>query len=67
MEPYGITVTEFTNRISELRNKLGRQGIKDEGLRVKPKIGAEGSIRGNILAGSSGVRNFVKKINIVLY
>ncbi|KAH0676604.1 hypothetical protein KY285_024405 [Solanum tuberosum] len=51
VEPYGVTVTEFTNRISELRNKLGRQGIKDEGLRVKPKIGAEGSIRGNILAG----------------
>ncbi|XP_059316069.1 desiccation-related protein PCC13-62-like [Lycium ferocissimum] len=51
VEPYGITVTEFTNRISELRNNLGRHGIKDEGLKVKREVGAEGSIRGNILAG----------------
>ncbi|KAF3657136.1 Desiccation-related protein PCC13-62 [Capsicum annuum] len=51
VKPYGITVTEFTNRISALRNKLGRHGIKDEGLRVQREFGAEGSIRGNILAG----------------
>nr|XP_009759793.1 PREDICTED: desiccation-related protein PCC13-62-like [Nicotiana sylvestris] len=51
VEPYGITVVEFTNRISELRNKLGRHGLKDEGLKVKPTVGAEGKIRGNILAG----------------
>ncbi|KAJ8542123.1 hypothetical protein K7X08_016989 [Anisodus acutangulus] len=51
VEPYGIMVTEFTNRISELRNKLGRHGIKDEGLKVKREVGAEESIRGNILAG----------------
>ncbi|MCD9640845.1 hypothetical protein HAX54_026551 [Datura stramonium] len=52
VEPYGITVTEFTNRISELRNKLGRHGNKDEGLKVKTKVGAEGKIQGNILAGN---------------
>ncbi|XP_070001890.1 desiccation-related protein PCC13-62-like [Nicotiana sylvestris] len=51
VEPYGITVIEFTNRISELRNKLGRHGLKDEGLKVKPTVGAEGKIRGNILVG----------------
>ncbi|PHT48714.1 Desiccation-related protein PCC13-62 [Capsicum baccatum] len=51
VKPYGITVTEFTNRISALRNKLGRHDIKDEGLRVQREFGAEGSIRGNILAG----------------
>ncbi|CAN4107088.1 unnamed protein product [Withania somnifera] len=51
VEPYGITVTEFTNRISGLRNKLGRHGIKDEGLKVKRELGGERSIRGNILAG----------------
>ncbi|RYR12600.1 hypothetical protein Ahy_B04g070067 isoform A [Arachis hypogaea] len=28
--PYKVSVTEFTNRISNLRNKLGREGIKDE-------------------------------------
>lgn len=49
--PYGITVAEFTDRISELRNKLGGEGIKDEGLVVKPAYGAEGRIRGNVLAG----------------
>lgn len=37
--PYGVTVAEFTNRISALRNKLGNDGIKDE------------PISGNILAG----------------
>jgi len=51
VEPYGIAVAEFTNRISELRNKLGRRGLKDEGLKVNPAVGAEGKIRGNILAG----------------
>ncbi|OIT35793.1 PREDICTED: desiccation-related protein PCC13-62-like isoform X1 [Nicotiana attenuata] len=51
VEPYGITVAEFANRISELRNKLGRHGLKDEGLKVKPTVGAERKIRGNILAG----------------
>ncbi|PHT35793.1 Desiccation-related protein PCC13-62 [Capsicum baccatum] len=43
--------SEFTNRISKLRNKLGRHGVKDEGLNVKPKVGAEGRIKGNVLAG----------------
>ncbi|KAK2990194.1 hypothetical protein RJ640_014646 [Escallonia rubra] len=49
--PYGITVAEFTNRISELRNKLGHAGLKDEGLIVPPVRGAEGRIKGNVLAG----------------
>nr|GLL21825.1 desiccation-related protein PCC13-62-like [Ipomoea trifida] len=49
--PYGITVAEFTNRFSDLRNKLGNKGfIKDEGLIVKESEGAEGKISGNILA-----------------
>lgn len=49
--PYRITVEEFTNRISMLRNKLGNDGIKDEGLEVPIKQGAEGKSSGNILAG----------------
>ena len=32
VHPYGVTVAEFTNRISALRNKLGNEGVKDEGL-----------------------------------
>ncbi|KAK4338978.1 hypothetical protein RND71_040440 [Anisodus tanguticus] len=51
VEPYGITVAEFTSRISKLRNKLGHRGLKDEGLIVKPKEGAEAKLKGNLLAG----------------
>ncbi|KAK7329594.1 hypothetical protein VNO77_23764 [Canavalia gladiata] len=51
VQPYGVSVGEFTNRISKLRNKLGNAGLKDEGL-VVPKVqGAEGKVIGNILAG----------------
>ncbi|KAK9991920.1 hypothetical protein SO802_026905 [Lithocarpus litseifolius] len=50
--PYGITVAEFTDRFSELRNKLGHAGFKDEGLVVPPVDGAEGKIIGNVLAGN---------------
>ncbi|XP_059630198.1 desiccation-related protein PCC13-62 [Cornus florida] len=52
VQPYGITVAEFTNRISELRNKLGHAGLKDEGLSVPMVQGAEGKTRGNVLAGN---------------
>ncbi|KAL3505601.1 hypothetical protein ACH5RR_030983 [Cinchona calisaya] len=51
VNPYGITVAEFTNRISSLRNKLGHGGLKDEGLVVTPIEGAEKRIKGNVLAG----------------
>ncbi|CAL5409436.1 unnamed protein product [Camellia sinensis] len=51
VKPYGITVAEFTDRISELRNKLGSAGVKDEGLIVPTFQGAEGKLRGNVLAG----------------
>nr|CAB3500838.1 unnamed protein product [Digitaria exilis] len=30
--PYNVTVAEFTDRVSALRNKLGQCGVKDEGL-----------------------------------
>ncbi|KAK4483319.1 hypothetical protein RD792_010505 [Penstemon davidsonii] len=49
--PYKYTVAEFTNKISNLRNKLGKEGLKDEGLIVKPVEGAEGKIAGNVLVG----------------
>ncbi|KAL6190812.1 hypothetical protein ACLB2K_037206 [Fragaria x ananassa] len=53
VHPYGITVAEFTNRLSDLRNKLGQMGLKDEGLLIPKYKGAEGKIRGNVLAGDS--------------
>lgn len=51
VEPYNVTVAELTNRLSEVRNKLGGAGIKDEGLIVEPEMGAEGKIAGNVIAG----------------
>ncbi|KHN12848.1 Desiccation-related protein PCC13-62 [Glycine soja] len=49
--PYGVAVEEFTTRISILRSKLGNRGLKDEGIVVPFGLGAEGKVRGNILAG----------------
>uniref|UniRef100_A0A0R0GRP1 Desiccation-related protein PCC13-62 n=2 Tax=Glycine max TaxID=3847 RepID=A0A0R0GRP1_SOYBN len=49
--PYGVAVEEFTNRISILRSKLGIRGLKDEGIIVPTGLGAEGRVKGNILAG----------------
>ncbi|XP_010479201.1 PREDICTED: desiccation-related protein PCC13-62-like [Camelina sativa] len=51
VHPYNITVAAFTNKISELRNKLGKTGLKDEGLMVRKADGAEGKVIGNVLAG----------------
>ncbi|KAE8672101.1 glutathione S-transferase U8-like [Hibiscus syriacus] len=50
VEPYNITVAEFTMRISELRNKLGHCGIKDEGIIVPPELGAENRTSSNVLS-----------------
>ncbi|KAK1259181.1 hypothetical protein QJS04_geneDACA021500 [Acorus gramineus] len=49
--PYDITVAEFTEKISELRNKLGGKGVKDEGIIVPPVMGPCGKMSGNVLAG----------------
>ncbi|KAG2540834.1 desiccation-related protein PCC13-62-like [Panicum virgatum] len=49
--PYGnITVAEFTDRVSALRNRLGRCGVMDEGLTVPRELGAEGAICTNVLS-----------------
>ncbi|KAL0393337.1 UNVERIFIED_CONTAM: Desiccation-related protein PCC13-62 [Sesamum radiatum] len=48
--PYPYTVAEFTYRISNLRNQLGKDGLKDEGLVVVPQVGAEGRASGNVLS-----------------
>ncbi|PKA57848.1 Desiccation-related protein PCC13-62 [Apostasia shenzhenica] len=49
--PYNITVAEFTGKISVLRNELGGDSVKDEGIVVPAKEGAEGKIKGNVIAG----------------
>lgn len=48
---YAGGVAEITARISDLRNSLGRRGVKDEGLVVAPELGPEGLTVGNIIAG----------------
>ncbi|KAI9123141.1 hypothetical protein K1719_006030 [Acacia pycnantha] len=49
--PYGVSVVEFTNWISALRDKLGKKGMKYEGLIALRSLGAEGRIEGNVLVG----------------
>ncbi|KAM6544968.1 hypothetical protein CsatB_025704 [Cannabis sativa] len=52
VKPYNINVAEFTNQISKLRNKLGKAGLKDEGLMVPTSLGAEGRVSGNVLSAN---------------
>ncbi|KAL1539149.1 desiccation-related protein PCC13-62-like [Salvia divinorum] len=51
VHPYSYTVAELTDKISNLRDKLGKNGTKDEGLIVKHAEGAGGKVAGNVLAG----------------
>ncbi|MBA0645245.1 hypothetical protein Goklo_013367, partial [Gossypium klotzschianum] len=49
VDPYDITVFEFTNMISRLRNELGKCGVKDKGLIVPLKHGAKSRTTSNVL------------------
>ncbi|KDP46896.1 hypothetical protein JCGZ_24105 [Jatropha curcas] len=53
VEPYNVTVAEFTDLISGLRNKLAATGNKDEGLTVPKELGAEKKIESNILSADA--------------
>ncbi|KAJ0982339.1 hypothetical protein J5N97_010594 [Dioscorea zingiberensis] len=50
VEPYNMTISEFTNRISKLRNRLASTGVKDEGLTVPENLGAENETTNNIIS-----------------
>lgn len=52
VKPYKRTVAEFTSRISELRNRLAKCGIKDEGIIVPPQLGAENKTSSNVLSAN---------------
>ncbi|KAJ9187755.1 hypothetical protein P3X46_003177 [Hevea brasiliensis] len=60
VQPYNITVAEFTTGISNLRNKLGNTGIKDEGLIVPLKLGAEQKTSSNILSADADSRSYAR-------
>ncbi|OMO63804.1 hypothetical protein CCACVL1_22267 [Corchorus capsularis] len=53
VEPYDITVVQFTNYISMLRNELAKCGIKDEGLIVPLQLGAENRTTSNVLSANT--------------
>ncbi|KAF8387827.1 hypothetical protein HHK36_026488 [Tetracentron sinense] len=60
LKPYNYTVAEFTNRISDLRNRLGNCGIKDEGVIVPQKLGAEKKTTSNILSADANSRAYAR-------
>ncbi|CAJ1940778.1 unnamed protein product [Sphenostylis stenocarpa] len=49
--PYNVKVSDFTDRISDFANRLGKEGIKSEGIVVPQSEGAEGKTTGNVIAG----------------
>ena len=58
--PYDITVADFTNMISGLRNKLANCGIKDEGLIVPLELGAENRTTSNILSADTNSLSYAR-------
>ncbi|KAJ8766432.1 hypothetical protein K2173_022491 [Erythroxylum novogranatense] len=64
--PYGITVAEFTNRVSDMRNNLGHEGLTDEGLIVSRERGAERKTAGNVLAGDQDSVGYARTAEQIL-
>lgn len=50
LEPYGVTVGEITDKLSGVRNELGKSGPKDEGVIVSKELGPEGQTQTNVLS-----------------
>ncbi|KAK4773737.1 hypothetical protein SAY87_028756 [Trapa incisa] len=48
--PYDLTVAEFTDKLSQLRNRLAMCGVKDEGVVVPTELGAAGKTETNVLS-----------------
>ncbi|XP_030451546.2 ferritin-like catalase Nec2 [Syzygium oleosum] len=53
VEPYDMTVAEFTSRLSMLRNELAMCGLKDEGIMVPKELGAENRTTSNVLSADT--------------
>ncbi|KAL3626625.1 hypothetical protein CASFOL_030174 [Castilleja foliolosa] len=64
--PQFYTVADFTNMISEFRDKLGGEGLKDEGIWVDQRLGAEGKVNGNVLAGDEYSMSYERSPNEIL-
>ncbi|KAI4326467.1 hypothetical protein MLD38_031780 [Melastoma candidum] len=50
VEPYGVTVAELTNKLSWVRNELGKCGLKDKGVIVPKELGPEGKLETEVLS-----------------
>ncbi|KAF2298473.1 hypothetical protein GH714_023704 [Hevea brasiliensis] len=60
VRPYNITVAEFTNKISYLRNELAMCGIKDEGIIVPSQLGAEQRTKSNVLSADANSLSYAR-------
>jgi hypothetical protein len=58
--PYNLTVSTFTNRISWLRDKLGKCGHKDEGVIVPFFFAAENRTHSNVLSADTNSRSYAR-------
>ncbi|WJX24480.1 hypothetical protein P8452_13581 [Trifolium repens] len=61
VKPYGVSVGEFTDRISNLRNKLGNGGVKDIGL-----SNIDSGEVGNILVGDESSLSYPRTPDEIL-
>ncbi|XP_034690623.1 desiccation-related protein PCC13-62-like, partial [Vitis riparia] len=67
VEPYNITVAEFTRGISNLRNQLGMCGVKDEGvIVVDPQSGVENKTDSNILSADANSLSYARQPQEIL-
>lgn len=67
VQPYNITVAEFTRGISNLRNQLGMSGVKDEGvIVVDPQSGAENKTDSNILSADANSLSYARQPQEIL-
>ncbi|EEF30511.1 conserved hypothetical protein [Ricinus communis] len=60
VEPYNMTVAEFTSKISWLRNELAMCGIKDEGIIVPKELGAEKRTESNVLSADKNSLSYAR-------
>ncbi|WCJ21360.1 Desiccation-related protein PCC13-62 [Euphorbia peplus] len=66
VEPYKISVAEFTNKISGLRNHLGMCGIKDEGIMVPLGLSAENKTHSNVLSADENSLSYARTPSEIL-
>ena len=64
--PYPLTVAGFTKVISDLGNRLGKEGTKSEGLEVPPSEGAGGKVSGNVHAANNDSIAYARVPRVIL-